>query len=378
MLLLPSSKSVSVWHMANDPEPTLAPRANPDLIGHANAEAVLRQAFESDRLAHAWMITGPRGIGKATLAYRFARFVFTGGGAQGDLMAFAGGGAGDGLYVDPNDPVFHRVAAEGHADLLTIERRSDPKSKSDKIRTSIVVDDARRLRDFLSLTPAEGGWRIAIIDAADEMNVNAANAVLKLVEEPPARALLLLVCHVPGRVLPTLRSRCRRLALSPLDDGAVADYLVGAAPDLDAAQRQVLAGIADGSPGRALALANLGGGDLHDEIMRMLAAAPGIDPRTLHSFADRMARRGSEATFSTAMSLLAGWIARLVAAGARGQLPNHETETARRFLAARGLEQWVELWEKITDLVARADRVNLDRKQVVLSIFAALEATARG
>ncbi len=357
----------------------LAPRANPDLVGHGAAEATLRQAFENDRLAHAWMITGPRGIGKATLAYRFARFVFAGGGAQGDLMAMAGGpAAGSGLYIEPDDPVFHRVAAEGHADLITIERRADPKSKSDQIRKAIVIDDARKLGGFLSLTPAEGGWRIAVIDAVDEMNANAANAVLKLVEEPPARALILLVCHVPGRVPATLRSRCRRLPLAPLEDDQVAGLLATTHPDLDAGQRERLARLAEGSPGHAFALADMGGADLYDEIMHLVASAPGIDPRALHAFADRMARRGGDAAFATAMALLAGWIARLVAAGARGRLPEAEQDTARRFLKVRNLEQWVELWEKITDLTERADRVNLDRKQVVLSVFAALETTARG
>ena len=366
-----------------EPVTVLEPRANPDLIGHSAAEATLAHAFESDRLAHSWLITGPRGIGKATLAFRFARFVFAGGGAQGDLMAMAGASTGgDGLYIDPNDPVFHRVAAAGHADLITIERRADPKKKSDQIRASIVVDDARELRDFLALTPAEGGWRIAIIDAVDEMNVNAANAVLKLVEEPPSKALILLVCHVPGRVPATLRSRCRRLTLGPLDDDAVADLLTTALPDLTTDQNRRLARLSEGSPGRAFALAELGGADLYDEIMRMVASAPGIDPRALHGFADRMARRGADAAFATSMSLLAGWFARLVTAGARGELPDSgtegEQETARRFLKARNLEQWVELWEKITDLAARADRVNLDRKQVILSVFAALENAARG
>jgi len=359
-----------------------APRANPDLIGHDAAEAKLRQSFESGRLAHAWMITGPRGIGKATLAYRFARFVLAGGAAQGDLMGLGGTGSGEGgLFVDAADPVFKRVASEGHADLLTVERTRDPRSKSDRVRGEIVVGDARRLRDFLALTPAEGGWRVVVIDAVDEMNRNAANAVLKLVEEPPARALLLLVCHVPGRVPATLRSRCRRLALAPLSADRVTELVTRWRPDLAADEVGLLARLADGSPGRALALAGQGGADLYREIVRLVAAAPGIDPRALHTFGDRLARRGAEANFATAMDLLAGWFARLIAAGAHGTTPDGlieaESETAQRLLHAGSLDQWLELWEKITDLAVRTDRVNLDRKQVILSVFSALESAAR-
>ena len=368
--------------MTDDATELLAPRANPDLLGHEAAEATLRRSFESDRLAHAWLITGPRGIGKATLAYRFARFVLAGGAAQGDLMGLGDGGEGAGsLFIDPSNPVFKRVAAEGHADLLTIERTRDPRSKSDRVRGDIVIGDARRLNDFLALTPAEGGWRVAVIDAVDEMNRNAANAVLKLVEEPPARALLLLVCHVPGRVLATLRSRCRRLALAPLPEQHVIDLAARWRPDLPAEEVALLASLADGSPGRALALADLEGAGLYREIVRLVGSAPGIDPRALHSFGDRLARRGAEARFTTAMDLLAGWFARLVAAGARGAVPDglvdDETATAQRLLKAGSLDQWIDLWEKITDLAARTDRVNLDRKQVILSVFSALESAAR-
>jgi DNA polymerase-3 subunit delta' len=359
-----------------------APRANADLIGHEAAETKLRRSFESERLAHAWLITGPRGIGKATLAYRFARFVLAGGAAQADLMGLGGAGGGEGgLFIDPSDPVFRRVASEGHADLLTMERTRDPRSKSDRVRGAIVVDDARRLRDFLALTPAEGGWRVAVIDAVDEMNRNAANAVLKLVEEPPARALLLLVCHVPGRVPATLRSRCRRLALTPLPAENVTELAAKWRPDLAAEEAALLARLADGSPGRALALAGLEGADLYREIIRLVASAPGIDPRALHSFGDRLARRGAEARFATAMDLLAGWFARLIAAGAHGTVPDglveDETATAQRLLGAGSLDQWLDLWEKITDLAVRTDRVNLDRKQVILSVFSALESVAR-
>ena len=187
-----------------------APRENPSLSGHEPAEKELLSAFASGRLPHGLLITGPHGVGKATLAFRFARFLLSQGAAPsaGGLFAPA---VPSSLALPPEHPVFRRVASSGHADLLTVERGIDPKRKRE--RTEIVVDDTRAIAAFLRLTPAEGGWRIVVVDTADEMNRNAANAVLKILEEPPSRALLILVSDNPGRLLPTIRSRCRRLPL---------------------------------------------------------------------------------------------------------------------------------------------------------------------
>jgi DNA polymerase-3 subunit delta' len=274
--------------------------------------------------------------------------------------------------------VFRRVAAGGHADLLTITRGIDSRGRE---RSEIVVGDARRLGAFLAFTPAEGGWRVAIIDAADEMNRNAASAVLKLAEEPPQRTLILLVCHVAGRVPATLRSRCRRIALKPLADAEVAALLETWRGDIGASDRAALCRLADGRPGRVLALAELDAVELYRELVGLIATAPGIDARALHAFGNRLARRGAEAAFAAAMELLAGWLARMVSAGARGaafdEVVPGEAETATRLLGARGLDQWLELWEKTADLAQRTGRVKLDRKQVVLSVFTALERTAR-
>lgn len=358
-----------------DADATPAPHANPHLVGHETAEALLAHTFDDGHLAHAWMIGGPRGVGKATLAYRFARYVLAGG-------ARALGPDAGGLHVDPAHPVFRRVAANGHADLLTLRRSADPRRKTGRIRAQIVVDDARRLGDFLALSPAEGGWRVAVVDAADEMNRNAANAVLKIVEEPPERALLLLVAHVPGRVPATLRSRCRRLSLAPLPARKVAEFLARARPDLDDGERDLLAALSDGAPGAALGLADGGGIEIYGEMIGLIVTAPGMDARALHAFADKLARRGAESAFSAAMGLLAGWIGRLVAAGARGAIPDGaagaEAAASQRLLAASSLDRWAALWEKTNDLASRTDRVNLDRKQVVLSLFLSLDAAAHG
>src|SRR3954452_6878723 len=214
----------SLSRMPDDP----SPRATADLVGHAAAEAGLLKARESGRLAHGWLITGPPGIGKATLAFRFARFVLAGGAGEGALF---GAMPASSLALPADHPVFRQVAAAGHPDLLTIERLAD--EKSGKLKTSIAVEQVRKIADFLHLTAGAGGWRVVIVDTVDDLNANAANAMLKILEEPTRRALLLLVCNAPGGVLPTIRSRCRRLDLAPLAETEIDALLARLRPDLE-------------------------------------------------------------------------------------------------------------------------------------------------
>jgi DNA polymerase-3 subunit delta' len=226
------------------------------------------------------------------------------------------------------------------------------------------------------LTPAEGGWRIVIVDTADEMNRNAANAVLKILEEPPDRAILILVSDNPGRLLPTIRSRCRRLALRPLSGAVVADLIGRYRPDLSPADRTALIELAEGSVGHALELAEENGLDLHRRLIGLLAALPELDGAKVHDFANAVAGWGNEDAFRVLAELMPATLARAKAAqtGAAGE--GREAALVQ-VLARRGLDRWVEVWEKMTELFAQADAVNLDRKQVVLNAFFALEEAAR-
>ena len=350
------------------------PRQTAELFGHQAAERQLVDAWASGRLPHAWLIAGPRGIGKATLAYRFARFLLHAGTAPGLF------GPPDSLAVDPEDPVFRRIASGGHADLMGVARGWDEKRK--RWRGEIVVDDVREVGGFLRLTAAEGGWRVVVVDSADEMNLNAANAILKCLEEPPERAVLLLVSHAPGRLLATIRSRCRRLVLQPLAEEVVARVVARHFPELPPADLAALARLAEGSAGRALALAAADGLAVYRQLAALLNRLPALDGEALHGLGDRLARADADALWQAVRALLQGWLARLVRTGALGpaQVPEAvpgEAEAMARLTRPASLDRWVEVWEKTHRLLGQSDTANLDRKQVLLEVFFALEEAAR-
>jgi len=349
------------------------PRENPDLVGHEGAEQALLAAWHSGRMPHAWLLAGPRGIGKATLAFRMARFVLAA--EEGGLF----GPAETDLSLPADHSVFRRVARGAHPDLQIGEPSWNEKKKC--FRTEITVHETRALGDFLHLTPAEGGWRVVVVDSADDMNRNAANALLKVLEEPPARALLLLVSHAPGRLLPTIRSRCRRLDLKALPEATVASLLRRHRPDLNQTDAALLARLAGGSIGRAIELGGKDGADLFREVAALLLELPRLDGLALHRLGDRLGRAGGDGAFRTAAEFLSWWLARLVRAGSVGQVPDEvlpgEEACIRRLLSARRLDQWLELWDKVTRLLARTESANLDRKQVWVAAMLDIAGHAR-
>ncbi len=358
-----------------------APRANPHLVGHESAERELERLYRLGRLPHAILLGGPRGIGKATLAFRFARFLLSQGKQDGGAGADFFSGPGEtGLAVDPESGVFRRIAASGHADLLTVERAWDQRRR--RLRGEIVVEDTRAIAEFFRLTAAEEGWRVVIVDGAEEMNRNAANAVLKILEEPPARALLLLVSHSPGRLLPTIRSRCRRLMLAPPSAPIAAELIRHFRPQLDEVEAAALAALCAGSIGRALELADSGGLALYRSVLDLLSQAPAIDIARLHGFADRLARVDAEDAYRASAELLSQFLSRLTARAARGALDGNEIVTGERpvmqRLAARAdPARWAGLRSEIERSFVAADELNLDRKQTVLGAFFAIAEMSR-
>ena len=365
------------------------PRQNDFLIGHEQAETDLKAAFHSEKLAHAWLITGPRGIGKATLAYRFARYVLKNSqasDAESEIITPSAGlfgeevpniedtGAAEGLYLSPDDRVFKRIASMGHADLMSIERQWKDEKQIQR-KTTIAVDDVREVGKFMRLTPAEGGWRVVIVDAADEMNHNAANALLKVLEEPPSRSLLLLVAHNPGRLLPTIRSRCRKLPVSALDDTHLSTLLERYGPVMPDHDRKTLIDLARCSIGKALDLASSGGLDIHDELNSILSELPQLDAVKLHKFGDKLARKENETSFRMACELLQFSLSKVIRYAATPPLDTDRDALISRLSGLATLDRWLEVWEKIIHLIERGDGANLDRKQITLNIFHALAKT---
>jgi DNA polymerase-3 subunit delta' len=331
------------------------PRETADLFGHEDAERALLASYKSGRVPHAWLIGGPPGIGKATLAYRFARFML----AYPDPAAPNVQNARS-LALDPEHPVARRVAAQAQGDLLALERVVN--EQTGKLYTVIRVDDVRRTVSFFGSTAGEGGWRVAIVDAVDDLQREGANALLKILEEPPERAVLLLVSHAPGRELPTIRSRCRRLLLRPLSESDVA-RATAAATGRDAGEPEVqeAARAADGSVGRALSLLGENARGLRQRVLDLFAQLPDPDPRALHALGDALG--GSDPhTLETFIDLVNGWLSARLSGGA-GTLPQ--------------MARVAETWEKVNRAAREAETYNLERKPLVFAVFGALAEAAR-
>jgi DNA polymerase-3 subunit delta' len=337
--------------MSRDTVAVTPPRANPDLYGHEAVEQRLLDAWNSGRMPHAWLIGGIPGIGKATLAFRMARFVL----AHPDPASPAVQSATT-LAVAPNNPAAGLIAAQSHPDLLVLERTL---SDTGKLRTVIRVDDARKVASFLAATAGLGGWRVVIVDAVDDLNAESANALLKGLEEPPARTLFLLVSHAPGSVLPTIRSRCHRLLLRALAPQELAHALAAATgeePD------PAVVAASEGSVSRALSLSDGPAFRLRKQAEALLARLPAIDMRELHALADSLAMADSR-VFEIVMDAVNDWLsARLTAS---------LSDKAR----AAGV---ADIWSELNAAARDTDTYNLDRKPLIFRTFGRLADAARG
>ncbi len=333
------------------------PRLATALIGHAAAEAELLEGYRSRRLAHAWLIGGPEGIGKATLAWRCARFIL----ANPDPAAQQVLNAHN-LHVDPNNPAARQVAALAHPDLGLLRRTPDSKTK--RMRTQIAVDDVRDALEVFHKFSSMGGWRICIVDCAEDLNANSANALLKMIEEPPPRSLFLIVAHRPGQALATIRSRCRKLALGPLAPEQIAQAVLALGKPwseisgdeiADAARR------ANGSVREALKRLDPDARAVRAMIDQAIAQLPDADFRAIHKLAEAVAGRGEDDAFEALMNGIYDWLAQRL-----------RTVTPEQGAGAIG-----DLWDKIRAATREADALNLDRKLHVLAIFAEFSAAAR-
>ncbi len=334
------------------------PRHAERLIGHQAAEAEMLSAYREGRVAHAWLISGGEGIGKATLAWRFARFLL----ANPVPDAPAARRARD-LHVDPSHPAARHLAALAHPDFSLIRR--DWQADKKRFSTEIQVDHVRAALEVFQMSAAFGGWRVCIVDSAEDLNRNSANALLKMIEEPPQRSLFLIVSHRPGRVLPTIRSRCRRLKLDPLSQSEIAEAVATLGPpwsEADPAAVAKAAKRASGSVREALARLSPESKGIDALINSIIAGLPRPDPRAVVKLAEALAGRAAGEPYDAFHRELYDWLA--------GYALRSASSSARA-------EELGALWDRIRQAARETEALNLDRRLHILAIFAEIAATER-
>ncbi|MCC7305506.1 MAG: DNA polymerase III subunit delta', partial [Alphaproteobacteria bacterium] len=341
--------------------------------GHEVQERLLADLFCKGSLPHTIIFSGPKGIGKCTFAFRFARYLLKYGKApQTDDSLFGGDDISfpKSMDVDVQDPVFSRIASGGHADLLYIERPLD--AAKGKEQPQINVDTVRKIAPFLRKTAAEGGWRVVIVDDADTMNTAAQNAILKILEEPPKKVVIIMITHRIGELIPTIRSRSRVVGFSPLEKVSLRELLgrqgfVYSPRDMD-----LIVAFSEGSIGQALRFAEEEGPELFAEIAALFSGLPDLNLALIHKFADSFGGPGTEKRYQLLSQLLV-WIFRsLVFARARGEADLSEFLRGggiERLYRSVSLERLLAVSDGLQGHFARTDFSNLDKRETVRSAF---------
>ncbi|RNJ50161.1 DNA polymerase III subunit delta' [Methylocystis hirsuta] len=338
------------------------PRETLGLFGHAAAEHELLDAYRRNKMAQAWIIGGPEGVGKATLAWRLARFLL----AHPEPAAAAVQSA-ESLAAPADHPAARRIASMALADIFLLRRAWNEKTK--KHFTEIRIEDVRKVIQAFHQGSGSGGWRIAIVDCADDLNRASANALLKLIEEPPQRSLFLLVAHQPGRMLPTIRSRCRRLmlgALSPEDTIAAVKSLGAPWSEAPESDLLVAAARAEGSVREALRLLGDDGVAFDAAVRRLFERLPQVDWLGAHMLADKLTGRDNEAAYETFMR------------ATQRYLDARVRELAQTGAAPVRLARYASAWDAIRDAATETEVFNFDKRALVLGIFDRLAKAEAG
>lgn len=355
-----------------------APRAQHALIGHMEIEQDLLRLFQSGRHPHAMIFSGPSGIGKATLAFRLARFLLKTSEDEYNEAIIGAGLFGDtkapppSLNVDAKDPVFSKVAAGGHPDLLTIERLYD--DKKDRRKTEVSVDEIRKIAPFMRKTPAiEGGWRIVIVDDADTMNRSSQNSILKILEEPPAKSLIILVTHRLGALLPTILSRASVVNFYPLADDVLTEFLTRVNPKLLAEHKTMIVNMAEGSLGRAIDYVDDKNFAVITQSLDMLAKLPKFDWNSIQHFADNLVRGATPEMQKSFQDALIWFSSSFAMSAATGRDLPPALKPAARLLSEVSLAGWLQICDRLNEHFTRVQAGNLDKRYMVMGAFTVFE-----
>ncbi len=332
------------------------PRETYDLIGHNEAEQKFIKAVDSGRLHHAWLISGVPGIGKATLAYRMIRKLL---GGQSLLS--------NSLDIPRDDPVSQRIESLGHGDLFLLRRPYDFKTK--KLRSEIPVAETRKLSDFYGRKAAEGGWRVCLVDSMDEMNRNAENAILKTLEEPPERAIVILVSHNPGKLLPTIRSRCLNLQLRSVPEGEMESWLSRRHPEASDKVVKAAVKLSRGGPGKATALIANAEGVLAP-LTRFLSSLNKSDALTDQKIAGLFSPNTAGAERQMFWEALQDILQAQACFSATGKWQS----AFNPLPVEKSPEVWEKLWQKSCHLQNREQALNMDKKSVMIDILTSIRA----
>ncbi len=348
----------------------LSPRENPFFVGHEAAQKMLVASFKSNAFPHAWLFNGAQGIGKASLAYHFIRNVFAHNLEQcGD----------DNLLVplDKMHPVFVQMATFSHPDMLILQRSLNPKSKA--YYTVIRVDEIRALTKFFGFTSGGGGWRFVVVDLAEEMNVNAANALLKILEEPPEKSAFFLISSAANTLPTTILSRCRKLRMFPLGEEDLRRAVKVAfdnAPDHKFPEDETLTYALQkgaGSVRNTLQYSVGNGLALDKQLGTLLARLPDLDYTLVHGLADRVSLKGAEGDFHTVHTLISSWMARQIKTTASGKV----NEMHSRLFPKTAITAWALLWQKIHQNKADCLLLNLDKRTHIINLFYEIQEQAK-
>jgi DNA polymerase-3 subunit delta' len=372
-----------------------SPKENLHFVGHKEAEEKFLSSWNSGKTSGSWLITGPKGVGKASLAYRIARFVFVNGKnkEQGGLFGESAFEEFDSLDVSAENEHVKKVSSSSHPDLKIIEREitDDEKKKLIKLVKSgselnpdeekkrkksafIRVDSVRQMNGFLSMTSSDGGWRAVIVDAADDMNIASANAILKILEEPPENTLMILISHNQGKLLPTIKSRCTKIALKPLENDVIEGLLSHYIPEISENDASKLSILCSGSIGQAIELYENNGLAKYKEMVSIFERYPSVDLAKLHAFANKIIKSPDD--FEVFQFVFSSFLSRIIRAFGKGEnlveICPGENAIKDNICNSVTPDVLIDRWQEANELFAKTNNVNLDKKQTIINVIMGL------